>query len=71
MNTNAARALVVAMWVTACGKTGASDAPFQPLSVGASVPAYAAVSLAGDTVRVGGSEATTILNVWATWCVAC
>jgi len=71
MSTNAARALVVAMWVTACGKTGGSDAPFHPLSVGASVPAYAALTLAGDTVRVGGSEAPTILNVWATWCVAC
>jgi peroxiredoxin len=55
-----------------CAKAGNdSGAAFQPLSIGASVPAYAAVTLAGDTVRVGGREEPTILNVWATWCVAC
>ena len=55
-----------------CAKAGTDGgAAFQPLSIGASVPAYAAATLGGDTVRVGGSEEPTILNVWATWCVAC
>lgn len=55
-----------------CAKAGNDGgAAFQPLSIGASVPAYAAATLGGDTVRVGGSEEPTILNVWATWCVAC
>jgi peroxiredoxin len=58
--------------LAACGKSKSDGgAAFQPLAVGASVPAYAAMTLTGDTVRVGGNEDPTILNVWATWCVAC
>jgi peroxiredoxin len=29
------------------------------------------MTLAGDSVRVGGAEAPTVLNVWATWCTSC
>lgn len=46
-------------------------AAFKPLDVGAAVPLYAALTLQGDTVHVGGTEAPTVLNVWATWCVSC
>ena len=66
------RAMLVAGCVVACGKSGSEGgAAFQPLAIGASVPAYAAATLTGDTVRVGGAEEPTVLNVWATWCVAC
>jgi len=71
MSKRAVRAFVAAILVAACGKSGSEGAAFQPLSIGASVPSYAAATLAGDTVRVGGNEEPTVLNVWATWCVAC
>jgi peroxiredoxin len=48
-----------------------SAAAFKPLDVGAAVPEYAARTLAGDTVRLGGAEPATVLNVWATWCTSC
>jgi cytochrome c biogenesis protein CcmG, thiol:disulfide interchange protein DsbE len=65
-------AFAVALGLSACGKSGAGDAAaFKPLDVGSSVPSYAAPTLAGDTVRIGGAESPTVLNVWATWCVSC
>jgi peroxiredoxin len=52
-------------------KDNGSDA-FRPLELGAQMPAYSAVTLAGDTVRIGGGGATpTVVNVWATWCTSC
>lgn len=48
-----------------------ANAAFRPLGVGAAVPEYAVRSLAGDTVRLGGAEQPTVLNVWATWCTSC
>ncbi|HEY4129609.1 MAG TPA: TlpA disulfide reductase family protein [Gemmatimonadaceae bacterium] len=44
---------------------------FRALDVGTAVPTYAAQTITGDTVRVGGVEPPTVLNVWATWCVSC
>lgn len=68
----AAQAALVAASVAACGNSGSEGgAAFQPLSIGAAVPNYATATLTGDTVRVGGTEEPTVLNVWATWCVAC
>ena len=59
--------------LSACSKKPANDsaAAFKPLDVGANVPQYAALTLAGDSVHVGGNEAPTVLNVWATWCTSC
>lgn len=57
--------------VSACAKANSDAAAFKPLDVGAPVPAYAARTLSGDSIHVGGSEAPTVLNVWATWCVSC
>jgi peroxiredoxin len=56
-----------------CSKTSAKEsaAAFRPLDVGAAVPEYAARTLAGDTVHLGGTEPPTVLNVWATWCTSC
>jgi thiol-disulfide isomerase/thioredoxin len=65
------RVLLIALLV-ACGGTKRDDgAAFKPLDIGAAVPPYAALTLAGDTVRVGGSAPPTVLNVWATWCTSC
>lgn len=42
------------------------------LAVGDPAPAYAARTLAGAEVRVGAPGApVTLVNVWATWCIAC
>jgi cytochrome c biogenesis protein CcmG/thiol:disulfide interchange protein DsbE len=65
-------AVVAAFAATACSSKKAPEAAaFKPLDVGAAVPQYAAVTLTGDTVHVGGTEAPTLLNVWATWCTSC
>jgi peroxiredoxin len=43
-----------------------------PLTQGAAAPAYAAQSLAGDSVAFGiGTSAPTLVNVWALWCTSC
>jgi peroxiredoxin len=54
-----------------CAKAGSDAAAFKPLDIGAPVPAYAAKTLSGDTVKIGGAQSPTVLNVWATWCVSC
>src|SRR6185312_10439446 len=64
--------LLAAMIVVAsCSRSSGDATAFHPLDVGAAVPAYAAPTLAGDTIRVGGPEQPTVLNVWATWCTSC
>jgi peroxiredoxin len=63
--------LFAAGLLAACSKKAPEAAAFKPLDVGADVPRYAAVTLAGDTVHVGGNEPPTVLNVWATWCTSC
>ena len=49
----------------------AANAAFRPLAVGDAAPAYETVTLAGDTVALGGAGKVTVLNVWATWCESC
>ena len=50
----------------------ANSASFRPLGVGDIAPRYEAVSLSGDTLRVGGApQPVTLVNVWATWCESC
>jgi thiol-disulfide isomerase/thioredoxin len=44
---------------------------FAPLAVGDTIAAYAAQTLAGDTIRLGANEPVTLVNVWATWCESC
>lgn len=68
-----AAALLALAALAACrgGNDDRADAGFRPLDVGAPVPAYAARTTKGDTVRVGASEPVTLLNVWATWCTSC
>ena len=62
-------AAIALMVATACSPAS-HDAAFRPLNVGDATPAYAAVTLAGDTVRVGAGT-PVLLNVWATWCESC
>ena len=57
--------------VAACGESR-SGGSAQRVAVGAPVPAYAAVSLAGDSVRLASLQGRVVLlNVWATWCYPC
>lgn len=65
-----AAAAIVAGCTSSAKEDQASDA-FRPLDVGSAVPAYTAVSLAGDTLRVGTSGTPMVVNVWATWCTSC
>ena len=66
-----ARLILLGLIAGACTKSASNNADFKPLDVGSAVPHYAAPTLAGDTVTVGGAGAPTVLNVWATWCVSC
>jgi thiol-disulfide isomerase/thioredoxin len=63
--------LLVTIAVVACAKKSLPPATHVALVTGAAVPRYAALTLTGDSVRIGGSEAPTVLNVWATWCTSC
>jgi len=68
------RALAVAclaIAAAACSKPAGDAGAFRPLDVGAAVPLYAARTLPGDTVRIGGAGSPTVVNVWATWCTSC
>ncbi|HUR92208.1 MAG TPA: TlpA disulfide reductase family protein [Gemmatimonadaceae bacterium] len=63
-----ARAACVALLLVACSD-GASEARVE---IGSPVPAYAAVSLGGDSVSLASQRGKVILlNVWATWCHPC
>ena len=64
------RPLALAALAMAACSGPARDAAFRPLRVGDPAPAYAARTLAGDSVRVGAG-APVLLNVWATWCTSC
>jgi cytochrome c biogenesis protein CcmG, thiol:disulfide interchange protein DsbE len=45
---------------------------FAPLDIGSPAPAYAAVTLDGDSVHLEGLRGRVVLlNVWATWCTPC
>ena len=63
-------ALAVAMGCSSRESAPARGAAFHPLDVGDRAPAYAARTLAGDTVWVGAGT-PVLLNVWATWCTSC
>ena len=53
----------------ACGGERVSKSA---IAVGLPVPAYHAVTLAGDSVSLEGQRgAVVLLNVWATWCHPC
>ena len=50
----------------------ALETPEGVVDIGRPVPAYAAVSLNGDSVSLAGQRGKVVLlNVWATWCHPC
>ena len=60
-----------AITLAALGCAGSEGAAAR-VDIGAPVPAYAAVSLAGDTVSLAAQRGKVVLlNVWATWCHPC
>jgi cytochrome c biogenesis protein CcmG/thiol:disulfide interchange protein DsbE len=63
------RVIVCSLAVAACaGDTSSATR----VDIGAPVPAYAAVSLAGDSVSLAALRGKVVLlNVWATWCHPC
>ena len=49
-----------------------ADADHAPLDAGIPLPAYAAVTVSGDSVSLEDMRGTPVLlNVWATWCKPC
>lgn len=60
--------LAVILLLASCSE-GAAESR---VDIGAPVPAYAAVSLAGDSVSLADKRGKVVLlNVWATWCHPC
>ncbi len=59
----------LALGVTvACGRS----ADLQPPSIGATAPAFEAVTLEGSPVALDSLKGqVVVLNVWATWCIPC
>jgi peroxiredoxin len=82
MSTHQLRIAVLALLTAACGSekraangdsaTTAAAEAFKPVQVGDTLPALAAVTLAGDSITLGGAKGPlTLVNVWATWCTSC
>lgn len=72
--TAVALAVVSSLVTMGCKAREQSDAGATDgrVEVGAPMPAYAAVSLDGDSVSLAGLRGkVTLLNVWATWCHPC
>ena len=68
--------IVVAALIAVAGcasrDTPAAVAGDGRVEIGAPVPAYATVSLDGDSVSLAGQKGKVVLlNVWATWCHPC
>lgn len=65
----------LAVLTAACESGGGAGEPprsARPPAVGKMLPAYAAPTLEGDTVRLRDYRGRALLlNVWATWCPAC
>jgi peroxiredoxin len=61
--------ILLSIALTACARDGRSP---MRVEIGQPAPAYAAVSLAGDSVSLASLRGQVVLlNVWATWCHPC
>jgi peroxiredoxin len=66
------RQLILTVLVLAASACRADAPGYRAVGVGDPVPAYAAPTLAGDTVRLADLDGDAVmLNVWATWCPPC
>ncbi len=71
-NARARRFAAAAAFALTFAGCASSDAPATNIAVGASAPAYATQSLAGDSVSLASLKGKVVLlNVWATWCHPC
>jgi cytochrome c biogenesis protein CcmG/thiol:disulfide interchange protein DsbE len=62
--------MALAFAAGACGSRDRSSS--ERVEVGQPVPAYAALSVAGDSVTLASRRGKVVLfNVWATWCHPC
>ncbi|MGK2935262.1 MAG: TlpA family protein disulfide reductase [Gemmatimonadaceae bacterium] len=73
MSSARVRSISRGLVVSALAVAGCSgDAGVARVDIGAPVPAYAAASLAGDSVSLAALRGKVVLlNVWATWCHPC
>ena len=72
MTSRVAAVACTGLLLMACTQRSEQKAgAFRSLDVGDRAPLYASATLNGDTVRVGGRQQVTVLNVWATWCTSC
>ena len=66
--------VAAAMAAIGCASRDKSAAPAGDgrVEIGAPAPAYATVSLDGDSVSLAGQKGKVVLlNIWATWCHPC
>ena len=60
--------LLLLLGAVGCESANIPRAP----EVGAMVPQYAALTMAGDSISLSEHEGEVVLlNVWATWCLPC
>ncbi|MGH7664595.1 MAG: TlpA family protein disulfide reductase [Gemmatimonadaceae bacterium] len=70
-NAIRSRITLIVACTNAAGCAGQADLPSPP-TIGEPVPAYEAVTLAGDSVSLDAERGDVVLlNVWATWCHPC
>ena len=66
------KAGTLALALAAAGCGAAEDGDYRPLRAGDPAPAYAAATLAGDSVDLADLHGSAVmLNIWATWCLPC